>query len=79
MAAGADRSWGAPAARSAVQGALWDLAARRAGRPLADELAAGVGARGARCCDMCRQPLLGGELGSLREGAAAPVTRATVP
>jgi o-succinylbenzoate synthase len=30
----------APAARAAVQGALWDLAARRAGRPLADQLAA---------------------------------------
>jgi o-succinylbenzoate synthase len=29
----------APAARAAVQGALWDLAARRAGRPLADQLA----------------------------------------
>jgi o-succinylbenzoate synthase len=33
---------GAPAARAAVQGALWDLAARRAGRPLADQLATGV-------------------------------------
>jgi len=32
----------APAARAAVQGALWDLAARRAGRPLAEQLAAGV-------------------------------------
>lgn len=31
----------APAARAAVEGALWDLAARRAGRPLAVELAAG--------------------------------------
>ncbi len=31
----------ASAARAAVQGALWDLAARRAGRPLADHLAAG--------------------------------------
>ena len=30
----------APAGRTAVQGALWDLAARRAGRPLADQLAA---------------------------------------
>jgi o-succinylbenzoate synthase len=30
----------APAARTALQGALWDLAARRAGRPLAAELAA---------------------------------------
>lgn len=30
----------APAARAALQGALWDLAARRAGRPLAAELAA---------------------------------------
>jgi L-Ala-D/L-Glu epimerase len=29
----------APAARAAVQGAVWDLAARRAGRPLADQLA----------------------------------------
>ena len=34
---------GAPAARAAVQGALWDLAARRAGRPLADQLAARAG------------------------------------
>jgi o-succinylbenzoate synthase len=32
----------APAARAALQGALWDLAARRAGRPLAAELAARV-------------------------------------
>jgi len=30
----------APTARAAVQGALWDLAARRAGRPLVDHLAA---------------------------------------
>jgi len=35
---------GMPAARAAVEGALWDLAARRAGRPLAEQLAAGVGA-----------------------------------
>lgn len=35
---------GAPAARAAVQGALWDLAARRAGCPLADQLAADAGA-----------------------------------
>jgi o-succinylbenzoate synthase len=34
----------APAARAAVEGALWDLAARRAGRPLAEQLAAGVDA-----------------------------------
>jgi len=33
----------APAARAALQGALWDLAARRAGRPLAAELAARLG------------------------------------
>ncbi len=32
----------APTARAAVQGALWDLAARRAGCPLADLLAAGA-------------------------------------
>jgi o-succinylbenzoate synthase len=32
----------APAARAAVQGALWDLAARRVGRPLAEHLAAGA-------------------------------------
>jgi o-succinylbenzoate synthase len=32
----------APAARAAVQGALWDLAARRAGRPLAHHLASHV-------------------------------------
>ncbi len=35
----------APAARAAVQGALWDLAARRAGRPLADQLANESGTR----------------------------------
>jgi len=34
----------APAARAAVEGAVWDHAARRAGRPLADLLAARVGA-----------------------------------
>ncbi len=33
----------APAARAAVQGALWDLAARRAGAPLAMQLAACAG------------------------------------
>lgn len=33
----------APTARSAVQGALWDLVARRAGRPLADLLATSAG------------------------------------
>ena len=33
----------APAARAAVQGALWDLAARRAGTPLAMQLAAWAG------------------------------------
>lgn len=33
----------APAARAAVQGALWDLAARRAGLPLADLLAGRAG------------------------------------
>jgi len=33
----------APAARAAVQGALWDLAARRAGRSLAAQLAIGLG------------------------------------
>lgn len=33
----------APAARAALQGALWDLAARRADRPLAAELAARLG------------------------------------
>jgi L-alanine-DL-glutamate epimerase-like enolase superfamily enzyme len=37
-----------PAARAAVQGALWDLAARRAGRSLAEQLAGSVGSlRGA--------------------------------
>jgi len=35
----------APAARAAVQGALWDLAARRAGRPLAEYLAARLDGR----------------------------------
>lgn len=35
---------GAPAARAALEGALWDLAARRAGIPLAHQLAAGLGA-----------------------------------
>ncbi len=34
---------GAPAARAAVDGALWDLAARRAGRPLCQELASACG------------------------------------
>ncbi len=33
-----------PAVRAAVEGALWDLAARRAGQPLADLLAARLGA-----------------------------------
>lgn len=33
----------APAARAAAQGALYDLAARRAGHPLADQLAASLG------------------------------------
>ena len=41
----------APAARAAVQGALWDLAARRAGRPLAEHLAACLGGR---CGDALR-------------------------
>ena len=39
----ADRLRAAPAARAAVQGALWDLAARRAGRSLAAQLAHGAG------------------------------------
>ena len=34
----------APAARAALEGALWDLTARRAGIPLAYQLAAGLGA-----------------------------------
>lgn len=34
----------APATRAAVRGALWDLAARRGGRPLADSLAESLGA-----------------------------------
>lgn len=38
----ADRLRAAPAARAAVQGALWDLAARGAGRSLAAQLAIGV-------------------------------------
>jgi o-succinylbenzoate synthase len=42
----------APAARAAVQGALWDLAARRAGRPLADHLASQLGPL---CGDVLRQ------------------------
>ena len=33
----------APASRAALEGALWDLAARRAGIPLAHQLAAGLG------------------------------------
>jgi o-succinylbenzoate synthase len=62
----------APAARAAVQGALWDLAARRAGRPLADHLADCVG-------PMCgatlhRVPvsalLLARDAGALRDEAA---------
>ena len=43
--AGLDTQLGlASPARAAVEGALWDLAARRAGQPLADVLAARVGA-----------------------------------
>jgi o-succinylbenzoate synthase len=66
----------APAARAALQGALWDLAARRAGRPLADELVAGVGeggcaGRGARLGRVPTSVLLvSGEPGVLREEAA---------
>jgi o-succinylbenzoate synthase len=44
-AALAGRLLDAPAARAAVQAALWDLAARRAGRPLADHLAQELGQR----------------------------------
>jgi o-succinylbenzoate synthase len=67
---------GAPAARAAVQGALCDLAARRAGRPLADELAAGVGAGdlAGRGAALRRVPtsvlLVSGESSMLREEAA---------
>lgn len=66
----------APAARAAVQGALLDLASRRAGRPLADELAAGVGAgdlagRGAVPRRVPTSVLLvSGEPGMLRKEAA---------
>jgi len=62
----------APAARAALQGALWDLAARRARRPLADELAAGVGTGAG---DVLRQVptsllLASDEPGALRDAAA---------
>ncbi len=66
----------APAARAAMQGALWDLAARRAGRPLADELAARLGERdrAGRGAVLRRVPtsvlLVSGEPGVLREEAA---------
>jgi len=66
----------APAARAAVDGALWDLAARRAGRPLADELAAGFGAGDLAGCGavLRRVPtsvlLVSGEPDTLREEAA---------
>ena len=63
---------GAPAARAAVQGALWDLAARRAGRPLADQLAARAGAMHGEV--LRRVPtsalLVAREPGALREEAA---------
>jgi o-succinylbenzoate synthase len=63
---------GAPAARAAVQGALWDLAARRAGRPLAEQLASGAGAMHGEV--LRRVPtsalLLAREPGLLREAAA---------
>jgi o-succinylbenzoate synthase len=60
-----------------VRGALWDLAARRAGRPLADELAVGVGAdllagRGAALRRVPTSALLvSGEPGALRDEAAS--------
>jgi o-succinylbenzoate synthase len=62
----------APAARSAVQGALWDLAARRAGLPLADQLAAGAGTT---CGEVLRHVptsalLVAREPDALREEAA---------
>jgi len=66
----------APAARAAVDGALWDLAARRAGRPLVEELAAGVGAGdlAGRGLVLRRVPtsvlLVSGEPDTLREEAA---------
>jgi o-succinylbenzoate synthase len=63
---------GAPAARAAVQGALWDLAARRAGRPLADQLATDAGTMHGDV--MRRVPtsalLVGREPTALREEAA---------
>jgi o-succinylbenzoate synthase len=63
---------GAPAARAAVQGALWDLAARRTGRPLAVQLATGVGTMHG---DVLRRVptsalLVAREPGALREEAA---------
>jgi L-Ala-D/L-Glu epimerase len=51
----------APAARAAVQGALWDLAARRAGQPLSAFLAARAGpARGAALRELRVSALLVG-------------------
>ena len=66
----------APAARAALQGALWDLAARRAGRPLAAELAARLGARQlVGCGEVLREVpvsmlLTSAEPAALREAAA---------
>lgn len=63
---------GAPAARAAVQGALWDLAARRAGLPLADLLAGRTGE--AHRAVLRRVPtsalLVAREPGAVREEAA---------
>ena len=63
---------GAPAARAAVQSALWDLAARRAGRPLADQFAS---VAGTMCGEVLRHVptsalLVAREPGPLREEAA---------
>jgi len=62
----------APAARAAVQGALWDLAARRAGRPLAEQLAAGAGEPGGEVLRHVAVSALlsAGEPDELREEAA---------
>lgn len=62
----------APAARAAVQGALWDLVARRAGRPLADQL---VSVAGTTCGEVLRHVptsvlLVARVPGSVREEAA---------
>ncbi|MFO1408364.1 MAG: o-succinylbenzoate synthase [Steroidobacteraceae bacterium] len=64
---------GAPAARAALEGALWDLASRRAGEPLARSLARAVQPGGPGALDaVATHALLGGDTpGAVRKSAAA--------